>query len=269
MPDSDPAGRPSTDAPARVPVPVETRAPAGETNAYVLGRGERVLVDPAARTAALDDAAADVAHVAVTHTHPDHVGAVADYADRADAAVWAFAPYADRFAEATGVAPDRRFRQGDELGDSGVTVVATPGHAPDHVAFVADGHAVTGDLAFAASSVYVGAPDGDLRAYLASLRRVYARDFDALHPGHGGVVESPRARVRELYFHRLERERRVLAAVDAGCGTVDAVVDHAYDRDLSGVRDLAGRAVRAHLEKLAVEGSVAWDGTHAEPARRP
>lgn len=246
-------------------VPVETRAPTGETNAYVLGGAERVLVDPAARTAGLDDAAADVDHVAVTHTHPDHVGAVSAYASEADATVWAFAPYADRFAAATGVEPDRCFRGGDELGDSGVAAMATPGHAPDHVAFLAAGDAVTGDLAFADGSAFVGAPDGDLRAYLASLRRVYARDFDTLYPGHGAAVAAPRARVRDLYFHRRDRERRVLAAVESGAESVDAVVDAAYEKDLSGVRDLAARTVRAHLDKLAVEGRVAWDGTRAAP----
>jgi ribonuclease/clavin/mitogillin len=248
-------------------VPVQTRAHTGETNAYVLGDadGERVLVDPAGRTDALDDAATAVAHVALTHTHPDHVGAVGAYADSADATVWAFAPYADQFRQATGVDPDRTFRQGDELGDSGVSVLATPGHAPDHVAFVVDGAAVTGDLVFADSSVFVGAPDGDLRAYLATLRRLSARGFDALYPGHGDAIAAPRDRIRDLYFHRLDREQRILEAVRGGARTVDDVVTAAYAKDLTGVRDLAAAAVRAHLDKLLVEDRVQWDGAHAAP----
>lgn len=250
----------------RYPVPVATRAPQGETNAYVVGTTEQVLVDPAGHTPELDAAAASVDHVAVTHTHPDHVGAVADYADHADATVWAHAAFADRFERATGVAPDRTFRPGDELGDSGVEVLDTPGHSPDHVAFLTDGAAVTGDLVFAEGSVFVGADDGDMRAYLASLRRVAARDFDRLYPGHGPVVENPRQRLHELHAHRVDRERRVLAAVEAGAESVDDILAAAYDKYLTGVRDLAGQTVRAHLDKLTVEGRVTWDGARARPA---
>jgi ribonuclease/clavin/mitogillin len=252
--------------PERYPIPRATRAPEDETNAYVLGDTEQVLVDPADHTSALDAAAESVDHVAVTHTHPDHVAAVADYADQAAATVWAHVAFADRFERAVGVAPDRVFRPGDELGNSGVEVLDTPGHAPDHVAFLTDDAAVAGDLVFAGESVFVGADDGDMRAYLSSLRRVAARDFDRLYPGHGPVVERPQQRLHELYAHRVDRERRVLAAVEAGAETVDAILDAAYDKDLTGVRDLAGQTVRAHLDKLAVEDRVAWDGARAWPA---
>jgi glyoxylase-like metal-dependent hydrolase (beta-lactamase superfamily II) len=246
--------------PEQYPVRVETRAPQGETNAYRLGTPEGLLVDPAGRTPALDAAATDVDHVAVTHAHPDHVGAVAEYATEADATVWAHAAFADRFERATGVPADRLFRPGDELGDTGVTVLDTPGHAPDHVAFVEENEAVTGDLVFADGSVFVGAVDGDMRAYFASLRSVRARNFDRLHPGHGPAIESPSERLAALYEHRRDRERRVLAAVESGAETVEEVLDAAYDKDLAGVRDLAGQTVRAHLDKLAVEGRVEWDG---------
>jgi ribonuclease/clavin/mitogillin len=252
--------------PERYPVPVATRAPQDETNAYVVGDGQQVLVDPAGRTPDLDAAADSVDHVAVTHAHPDHADAVADYAEQTDATVWAHAAFADRFERAVGVAPDRVFRPGDELGNSSVEILDTPGHAPDHVAFLTGSAAVTGDLVFASGSVYVGADDGDMRAYLASLRRVAARDFDRLYPGHGPVVENPRQRLQELSAHRVDREHRVLSAVEAGAETVDAILDAAYDKDLGGVRDLAGQTVRAHLDKLAVEGRVAWDGARARPA---
>ncbi|CQH48604.1 beta-lactamase domain protein [Halobacterium hubeiense] len=250
---------------ARYAVPVEMPVPGGATNAAVLGDDQRLLVDPAARTPALDDAAADINHVAVTHTHPDHVGAVADYADEADATVWAHASFAERFADATGVEPDRLFRPGDAIADTGVSVLATPGHAPDHVAFVADGEAVTGDLVFAEGSVFVGTPDGDVRTYLASLRRLLARDFDAIYPGHGDPIENPGERIRETYFHRRDRERSVRAAVEAGAETVEEILDAAYEKALGDARSLAAKVVRAHLQKLAVEGHVEWDGDRARP----
>ncbi|MFC6737669.1 MBL fold metallo-hydrolase, partial [Halolamina salina] len=66
----------------RVSIPVETRAPTGATNAYLVGESPAVLVDPAGRTDELDALVEEheVGTIAVTHTHPDHVGAVADYA---------------------------------------------------------------------------------------------------------------------------------------------------------------------------------------------
>ncbi len=247
----------------RVSVALDTRAPTGQTNAYLLGRRDGLLVDPPGRSADLDGAVERLnpAHVAVTHHHPDHVGALADYATEYDLTVWCLDGRSDGFETATGIAPDRTFGPGGSIpAADGVEVVDTPGHAPEHVAFVADDGLVAGDLAVAEGSVVVGAPEGDMRAYLSSLRRVHAMGPDTLYPGHGPVIEDPRATTRRLIGHRLDRERRVLAAVEGGFRELDAIVDAAYDKDISHVRDLATATVVAHLEKLDVEGRLGWDG---------
>ncbi|MFB6102045.1 MAG: MBL fold metallo-hydrolase [Haloplanus sp.] len=244
----------------RVPVPTETTAPDGRTNAYlVAGARGSVLVDPAGRTDRLDAAIADheVAHVAVTHAHPDHVGGVAAYAAETGATVWARRGREERFEAATGRTPDRTFAEGETVG--GLTALDTPGHAPDHVAFETDAGVVSGDLAVATGSVAVAAPEGSMRAYLVALRRLLARGPPRLFPGHGPVVDDPRATLTRLYAHRRERERRIERAVSDGADSVDAVLAAAYDRNLDGVRDLAAGTVRAHLDKLAVEGRVRFD----------
>lgn len=254
----------------RIPVEVRTRAPTGRTAAYVIGEGERLLVDPPATDDRIDAALDAIEHIAVTHHHADHVGGVEPYAERTDATVWCRYGREGSFADATGIEPDRTFREGTAipLDDGTVTVRETPGHAIEHVAFGVGKSLLVGDLAVAEGSVVVGAPAGDMRAYLTSLRRVYSMNPARLYPAHGPVIENARRTCGRLIEHRLGRERRVLAAVEGGNGTVDGILESAYEKDLSGVRDLAGMTVRAHLEKLDHEGRLRWDGARAEPSSR-
>lgn len=258
----------------RVSCRVPTLAPSGQTHAYVLGGTEALLVDPAARVDGLDVLADRVRHVALTHHHPDHVGAVADYAAETGATVWCRVGREAAFEDATGVEPDRTFADGTEIGTDGgvVEVVDTPGHAPEHVAFrfpVEDEHEegefeyLVGDLAVEEGSVVVGHPSGDMRAYVSSLRRLWARNPPRLHPAHGPTIESPRETCLRLIAHRRDREERVLRAIGDGARTVPEMTDAAYEKDLTGVRELAEATVRAHVEKLRVEGRIAWDGERA------
>ncbi|MFT4891748.1 MAG: ribonuclease/clavin/mitogillin [Halobacteriales archaeon] len=252
----------------RVAVESLTRAPGGRTNAYLVGEDPAALIDPAARTEALDAEvdAREVEHVLVTHAHPDHVGGVADYAARTGATVWARTGYVDRFVAAAGHEPDRTLHEGTAIPIAGgLRVLDVPGHAPDHVAFVLEAGIVSGDLALAAGSVVVDVGEGDMRGYLTALRRLLAMDPERLYPGHGPTVKAPRDRLEWLIDHRLNREGRILTAVSEGASTVDGILEAAYDKDLAGVRNLADRTVRAHLEKLAVEGRIDWDGTRASP----
>jgi len=271
----------------RCPIPVATRAPGGETNAYLIEaipskstdtqrRGESrrkpaILVDPAAKADALDRLLEEhtVDHVLVTHTHPDHVDAVDAYAAATDATVWARDGRTDRFRDATGCDPDRTFTPGTTipLGDERIRILDAPGHAPDHVALEAGrgGPILCGDCAVREGSVVVGAPEGDMRAYISTLRRLWAIDPPALYPGHGPKIETPRATLERLLSHRTERERRIHEAATAGADTVAEILETAYDKDLSGVRDLARATAIAHLEKLAVEDRIPCDGRPASP----
>lgn len=249
----------------RIPVDVPTRAPTGQTAAHVVGHEDALLVDPAASDARIDAELDRVAHVAVTHHHTDHVGRVAASADATDATVWCRYGREAAFEDATGVEPDRTFREGTEIpvGDGAVRVREAPGHAVEHVAFEAGDALLVGDLAVAEGSVVVGAPEGDMRAYLTSLRRVRAMASERLYPAHGPVIDAPGATCERLIRHRLDREVRVLAAVEAGNRSVAEILDAAYEKDLAGVRDLAGMTVRAHLDKLHHEGRIEWDGSRA------
>jgi glyoxylase-like metal-dependent hydrolase (beta-lactamase superfamily II) len=259
---------------ARVRLSTESRTPSEATNCYVLGQEAALLVDPGADHPDLQTTveAIDVAHVAVTHTHADHVGGVAAAAEATDATVWCRRGREDRFRSAAGVDPERTFVEGSEIptGDGPVEVLDLPGHASDHVGFVADGAlapgavepgeaVVCGDVAVAEGSVTVSAPEGDMRAYLTALRRLRVRDPDVLLPGHGSEIRDVPGTLDRLLAHRLQRERKALDAVRSGATDPDEVIDLAYDKDLSGVRSLARATVVAHVEKLDREGHVRWE----------
>ena len=236
--------------------------PGGTTNTYLVGE-PGVLVDPVAGVDRLDIDPAIIDHVVVTHTHPDHVAGVETVSQETDATVWAYAPYRDRFSAETGIEPDRTFGAGDTIGSSGVEVLGLPGHTPDHVGYVVGSSAIIGDLARADGSVMVGDSDGDMRAYYTSLRRLIHSEIETAYPGHGPPIEDPAGRFEELLAHRLERERRVLRAVEGGARRPSEIVAAAYSKDLTGVEDAAEATVRAHLSKLSIEDRVTWDGSVA------
>ncbi len=253
--------------PPSVSIESDTRATQGLTRAYVLGGEHGLLIDPAARHHDLDRLVAETnaAHVAVTHLHSDHVGGVQAYAEREDLTVWARAGRTSEFTTATGVEPDHTFHTGTTLPiGSGIDIVDTPGHAPEHVAFASGSRLVSGDLALDRGSVVIG-NRGDMRAYVTSLRRVIVRDPASLHPGHGPNITDPRETCIRLLTHRMARERRVHDAVTDGALTPEEILDRAYDKPLEGVRDLAKSTVVSHLEKLAHEGALQWDGVRARP----
>lgn len=251
-----------------VPVPITDRVPHGQTNCYLFGTDQALLIDPPARSDNLDALLADreVDSLAVTHHHPDHVGGVAHYADRLDATVWCRTGREAAFESETGVSADRTFREGTVINaDRPVTVLDLPGHTPEHVGFEAGGSLVAGDLVIAEGSVVVGDPEGDMRAYLSSLRRVYARAYDVVFPGHGPTIDEPQVVCERLVRHRYGRERRIVEAVAGGARNLSEITDAAYGKDISAVRGMAVATVQAHVEKLAAEGRLAWDGARATP----
>lgn len=250
----------------RIPVDSSTRALTGETNAYIIGSEDALLIDPARVTEELE-AAIDqdsIGHVAVTHHHPDHVGGVADAAVTHDLTVWARAGRTDHFVSATGVDPDRVIEPGSMLPvTGGIRCIDTPGHAVEHLAFETAEGIISGDLALASGSVVVGGPGADMRAYLTSLRRLHAMNPATLFPAHGPRIDDSRAVLERLLAHRLRREALVRTAIQSGLQSPDAIVDAVYKKDLTGVYELAKATVIAHIEKLAHEGTVRWDGSLA------
>jgi glyoxylase-like metal-dependent hydrolase (beta-lactamase superfamily II) len=213
------------------------------TNTWVVGRDPAWVVDPGpALDAHLDAVARAVAErggaggIAVTHDHADHVEGVDALRERlGDVPIGA----ADALAD------------GDRFGP--FDVLEVPGHADDHLVFVAGRAAFTGDAVLGSGSVFVS---GRLAEYLDGLRRLRAVDLAVLCPGHGDEVWDPAATLDRYVAHRLDRERRLLAALAAGARTEDEMLDAAWDDAPPELRPAAAITLRAHLAKLRDEGRL-------------
>jgi glyoxylase-like metal-dependent hydrolase (beta-lactamase superfamily II) len=203
------------------------------TNSYVVGRW---VVDPGpADRDHLDAirraAEGEVEGVLLTHSHADH----AEGADRLGAAV---------------TLPG----DGDEVGP--FRAVATPGHSPDSVCLLLGGACFTGDTVLGAGSVFIAPGEGSLSAYLDSLRRLRELDLEVLCPGHGPYVRDPYAKLDEYLEHRLDRERRLVAALEAGLRDREDLLDEVWADAPGELRPAAALTLEAHLEKLREEGRL-------------
>ena len=231
------------------------------TNTYLVGgQGAVMVVDPgpdlpAHREAVLAAAAerdAEIVAVVLTHHHVDHAEA-AGWAAHWGAPLHAFAP--DLIpAEATPM-PD-----GASVEAAGVRLQAvhTPGHASDHLCLriVETDVVLTGDHVLGRGTTVVAWPDGDMVAYMRSLRRLGELGARRLYPGHGPVLEDPAAALAEYLAHREEREAQVLEALASGDRTAGQIVARVYAEVDPVLHPMAERSVRAHLDKLAAERRV-------------
>jgi glyoxylase-like metal-dependent hydrolase (beta-lactamase superfamily II) len=196
------------------------------------------VIDPGPAIDAHLDAVAGagpVHGIAITHDHEDHVEGL------------------DGLRARVGDVPVVSARGGAADGDVAgpLRVLGLPGHSDDHLAFVAGRAAFCGDAVLGEGSVFVSA---NLAGYLDGLRRLRQLDLAVLCPGHGDPIWDVTAKLDAYIEHRLDRERRLLAALDRGLRTEDELLDAAWDDAPTNLRPFAAASLRAHLEKLRVEG---------------
>jgi len=218
------------------------------TNTYLVGRDPTVVIDPGpddpAHIEAIREAASDrggIGTVLLTHDDADHLAGV----------------------EPLGIEPTRP-AGGETV--AGLTAIATPGHAAEHLSFLlpgdSDGYACfCGDLILGEGSTIVGPREfgGSLADYMSSLRQLQGLELTVLYPGHGPEVADPQAKIADYIAHRQEREDRLVAAMDRGERSREALLAEVWDDVPEELRGAAAIAMQAHLEKLQDEGRLPTD----------
>ena len=235
------------------------------TNTYLVGESEIAVIDPGPALDShiekiLQAGAGRIRWILTTHTHMDHSPASAAL-KAATGAQLLGRPAPAGASQDQGYAPDRVLADGERvaLGNLHLRAIHTPGHASNHLCYLLEETRMlfTGDHVMQGSTVVINPPDGDMRAYLASLDKLLAENIAIIAPGHGYLIGAPHKEVKRLVAHRLAREAKVAAALGRrGEATLEELVAEVYDDVSPKLHPVALRSLTAHIDKLVAEGRV-------------
>ncbi len=233
------------------------------TNSYLVGEHELAVIDPGPPIeehieALVAEGQKRIRWILCTHTHRDHSPAAAALKAATGAQIIG-RPAPNHDGQDRSFAPERVPAHGERLQFPGFTLRAihTPGHASNHLCYLLEETRMlfTGDHVMQGSTVVINPPDGDMRAYLASLGGLLSEDLAVLAPGHGYLIGAPHHEVRRLIAHRQAREAKVEEALSrAREATIEDLLPLVYDDVPAKVHPVAARSLRAHLDKLVAEG---------------
>jgi glyoxylase-like metal-dependent hydrolase (beta-lactamase superfamily II) len=235
------------------------------TNTYLHGSGPCAVIDPGpedeAHRRAILAAAAErggIGVILLTHTHGDHADGAEALA--ADAGAESLADPIGPPATLAAGEPPPVVLPGDGEEHAGLRALATPGHAADHVCLLAADHVCfSGDLVLGEGSTFVPPDGGSLAAYMRSLQLLQAEPIELICPGHGPWIEDPAGKLAEYVEHREMRERRLLAALERGERSREALLAEVWDDVPEQVLPAARLVMDAHLTKLEAEGRAPDD----------
>jgi glyoxylase-like metal-dependent hydrolase (beta-lactamase superfamily II) len=184
---------------------------------------EAVIVDPGEEAprllAAIEELGLDLKAILLTHTHFDHIGAVAPVAKATGAPVYcpklevpvlqdimSFVPWPG-FGPFESWDPEETVEGGERLRLAGfdIDVIFTPGHSPGHVTYAVEDALFSGDVLFEGSVGRVDLPGGDWPTLAASIESLLDRypDEQRVFPGHMGLTTLGRERATNPFLSEL------------------------------------------------------------------
>ncbi len=239
------------------------------TNSYLVPGVRPTLIDPAEPGPAFVDRVAQaleaaqpgarLAQVLVTHAHADHIGGVADVLARWPDARPSKFPWPERDAKHAVAWSALGDEDTVQVGDGTMWAIHTPGHAPDHLAFLDFRTSILfcGDLLVNGGTVTIPvSAGGNLSHYMRSLRRLLELGPRRIYPGHGPPVDNAGALIRAYIGHRLAREQQIVEELERGPSIETELVRRVYPDLADDLRAAAAETVLAHLLKLQADGRV-------------
>jgi len=250
--------------------PMKTRPlpPATHSNTYLVGDREMALIDPGSGDEAelqrlfdliemLGTDQRKVQVVLLTHHHPDHVAGVEAVRQRYGVKVGAHPETAKHVRVDFSIDDGQWIPLVYSQDDWNLRAIHTPGHTRGHLCFyhprtrsLFSGDHVVGGV----GTVIIDPPEGDMADYVRSLERLAKLGAETLFPGHGAPQGAVARRLRHLLEHRLEREAKVVAALDREPRTLQALIERVYVDTPRELWPYAERSLLAHLLKLEAEG---------------
>ena len=252
------------------PLATDTIPPATTTNTMIVGTDRLYIVDPATADAdeqkrlfdKIDDLLAEgkqLESILLTHHHFDHVGAVNAVSLRYGMPVRAHELCYPRIAD--GYLRGKSLADGDILplgtapdGSKNwhLKVMHTPGHAIDHLCYLESRYqaAIVGDMLSTVSTILINPPEGHMRTYLDSLRRLLATPIRTLYPAHGPAHRDGAELIRYFIQHRQERELATIQSLSKTPQSIDEILPKIYDDVPESVYPIAARSLLASLIKL-------------------
>jgi len=264
------------------------------TQTYLLGETDIAVIDPgpddpehlAAIERALEGQA--LSHIIVTHSHVDHSPLAAVLSAKTGVPVYGFGAANAARSElmsqlantgnlggAEGIdlhfTPDILISDDDEIrgAEWALRAIHTPGHLSNHLCFAWEGNdsMFSGDHVMGWASTLISPPDGDLTAFMTSLKILQNRPEHTYYAGHGAPLFEAHNMLDYLLAHRLGREDQIMARLQSAARTVTELTTDMYADVNPLLHGAASRNVLAHLIDLYERGLVIPEGTFNAQAR--
>lgn len=251
------------------------------TGTYIIGTASVAVIDPGpidqdhldSLMQALEGKV--VSHILITHTHLDHSPLADQLSELTGAKTYGFGPHGSgRKAGLEGeqveagadmtFTPDVILKDGDMIKGEGWTLEAihTPGHTSNHLCFALreEDCIFVGDHVMGWSTTVISPPDGDMRAYIDSLKKIMERQERLYYPTHGEPVKKARRFANAIIVHRRQREAQILRAISEGLHSIDDIVARCYKDVDPRLHPAAARSVLAHLIMMVEDNKVTTSG---------